>query len=349
VIDAGDRYYANIVTESTQWEPPVDIPVCDEFGEFEDGGDVAGHQQQHSAEDNADHDLAAAIALSLQEHGSAEDEFGDFEGSVVGEREKHQLDNHQGRHQNRTAPPVDLFSFENLDSPKAPADSSVTTEEAEAVAVDDSAAGNSNMAVQSSATDMLNFDEIVENESSGAPMPPQTQHLRLDPLQMLSQFRSSELMDLVWDPTDAAASSANAAADVLVSVCETDLTSAHADGAEGSGAASDGDSSSASEWGEFASFEDATPSKRGEIFHLFKSLFTKSTLVFSSIVLTFMNCFAGLNILGFFSEYEVQSQVTSLVSVLKTATAIVSNTNSGVYATCAVVHAVQVSSVVVFV
>ena len=41
--------------------------------------------------------------------------------------------------------------------------------------------------------------------------------------------------------------------------------------------------------------------------------------------------------------------MTSLVSVLKTATAIVSNTNSGANATFAVVHAVQGSSVVVFV
>jgi hypothetical protein len=82
----------------------------------------------------------------------------------------------------------------------------------------------------------------------------------------------------------------------------------------------DGEDSSDSEWGEFASFDEATPSKRGgrrrhQQQHLHRHASSYKV--------------AGVNMFGFFSEYEVSSQVTSLMSVLKAAADTVSKSNSG--------------------
>jgi hypothetical protein len=141
---------------------------------------------------------------------------------------------------------------------------------------------------------------------------------------LLLQFRSSELLDLEWDhtpthTTNHPALSFGAAAAACAADGDAD---AHGDigGAGGCAGGADGGDSSDSEWGEFASFDEATPSKRGgrrrhQQQHLHRHASSYKV--------------AGVNMFGFFSEYEVSSQVTSLMSVLKAAADTVSKSNSG--------------------
>jgi hypothetical protein len=270
------RYFANLLTETTQWEAPSAVSAPEDFGEFQDGGDVAQQQQQHFGAVDDDIQLAAAIALSLEGAGEGAEvvEFGDFQDPVV----EHQCLDVQQQQQQQHRPPVDLFSFEKLDSPKgefktAAAAAAATTSSAamDLLNFDDVTGDlttsslrqhrhNEQQQLQNEQQQLQNEQQQLQNEQQQLQNEQQQLQQRFDPSQLLLQFRSSEQLDLQWEPTHTTLSFGAAA----VAADGDDESHGDIDGVVGNAdGGADDDGSSDSEWGEFASFDEATPSKRG--------------------------------------------------------------------------------------
>jgi hypothetical protein len=246
------------------WSPsqqnPVTSPADDDFGDFECATEDAPAVELQSHEpsfcDDNDEDLAAAIALSLQR---SHDE------SVVLDSSKTPLPDVTCERPSQTqlcVPPLDLFSFENLDAPQSH-DTASTASTATSLAAADScpAAAAAAAASASHEADLVGIENMRSVASGQMEQQQQQQQQHwLDPSLMLTLFSDDEASRTGLN-NEVSGSDFEKKRETSVH-CDGGVATACAD-AGGGGNCSDEGQSSDSEWGEFASFEDATPSKRG--------------------------------------------------------------------------------------